>query len=173
MIPEWLATVPASTILVISVSILMTFASSLINRLFSGKEHRQRLAALRHDLDKLNREKRENQKKAKSTGDSKLLKKVKKQERQILQLQSQMASLSLKQMRVLPVTMIMFLLVWMILTGNLLFINIFTSPLVGKTIAYLPWIGEILKLDLFTWYLLCSLLFGTIFSRVFGLTGVE
>lgn len=174
MIPEWLITPPASTILVLLVSVLMTFASSSINRLFSGREHRQRLAALRSELDKLNREKRENQKKAKSTGDAKLLKKVKKQERQILQLQSQMASLSLKQMRSFPITMVMFLFVWMLLTGNILFFNVFESPLVDQIIAYLPWIGEeLLELNLFYWYLLCSFLFGTLFSRIFGLTGVE
>jgi uncharacterized membrane protein (DUF106 family) len=171
MIPEWLSTPPTSTIFILFVSMLMTFASSLINRLFTSKEQREKLLALKRDIAKLNREKNENLKKAKSTGDKKLLKKVRKQERQILQLQSQMASLSLRQMRVLPITMTIFLLVWMLLTGRLLYWELFKSPLTSGPVAYLPWIGEVIELNLFLWYLLCSLLFGTLFSRIFGLMG--
>ena len=172
MIPEWLSTPPASTILILFVSMFMTCASSLVNRLFTGGEQRERLATLKRKIDDLKRKKDETLKKAKSTGDKNLLKKVRKQERQILQLQSQMASLSLRQMRVLPITMAMFLLVWMFLTGRLLFWKFFESPFVGGgPVAYLPWIGEVANLDLFLWYLLCSFLFGTVFSRLFGLTG--
>jgi len=167
-----LSQIPYPMIFVLCVSLVMSLIVSLINRHFTPREQRTRLEALRRDITELNKKKNENLKKAKSTGDKKLLKIVQKQERQILQLQSQMASLSLRQMRVFPITFIMFLLVWLFLTGRLLYWRIFESPFAGGgPVAYLPWISGEIGLDLFWWYLLSSLLFGILFSRVFGLTG--
>jgi len=167
-----LSQIPYSMIFVLCVSVVMSLIVSLINSHFTPKEQRERLVALRRDITELNREKNENLKKAKSTGDKKLLKKVQRQERELLQLQSQMASISLRQMRVFPITFIMFLLVWLFLTGRLLYWKLFESPLGnGGTVAYLPWINEVAGLNLFLWYLLSSLLSGILFSRVFGLTG--
>jgi len=166
-----LSQIPNSTIFILWISLVMSLIVSLINSHFTPKEQRERLAALRRDIAELNRKKNENLKKAKSTGDKDLLKKVHKQERQLLQLQSQMASLSLRQMRVFPITFIIFLLVWLFLTGRLLYWKLFESPFAGGPVAYLPWISGEIELNLFLWYLLCSLLFGVLFSRVFGLTG--
>lgn len=171
---EWLSTPPASAIFILLVSMLMTFASSLVNRLFTSKEQRERLRALKQRIDELKKNMNEDRKKARSTSDKKLLKKVRKQEKQILQLQSQMASLQLRQMRVLPVTMAMFLLVWMFLTGRLLYWSILPGLFTGgESVAYLPWISGEIGLNLFWWYLLCAFLFGALFSRLFGLTGGE
>ena len=167
-----LAQPPYATIIILLVSMAMALISSLINRRFFPREHREKLKVLQRQIADLNREKKDNLKKAKSTGDKKLLKKVRKQEKQLLQLQSQMASLSLRQMRVMPITMAMFFLVWLLLTGNILGAKLFKSPFVGTgPVAYLPWISGAMKLNLFWWYLLCSLLFGTLFSRILGLTG--
>jgi len=167
-----LSQIPNSTIFILWISLIMSLIVSLINSHFTPRGQRERLAALRRDIAELTRKKNENLKKAKSTGDKKLLKQVHKQERQILQLQSQMASLSLRQMRVMPITFIIFLLVWLFLTGRLLYWRLFESPLAGGgPVAYLPWISGEIGLDLFWWYLLCSLLFGVLFSRIFGLTG--
>jgi len=163
--------IPYSTIFILCVSLLMSLIVSLINSHFTPKEQRARLAALRRDIAELTKKKNENMKKAKSTGDKKLLKTAQRQEKQLLQLQSQMASLSLRQMRVFPITFIIFLLVWLFLTGRLLYWKLFESPFAGGPVAYLPWISGEIGLDLFWWYLLCSLLFGIFFSRVFGLTG--
>jgi len=172
MIPEWLTTPPASTIFILCVSLLMAFTSSLINSLFTSREHRERLKALKRKIDDLKRKKDEDLKRAKSTGDKTLLKKVRKRERQLLQLQSQMASLSLRQMRVFPITMVIFLIVWLFLTGRLFTLKLFESPFAGGgPVAFLPWISGEIELSLFYWYLLCSFLFGTLFSRAFGLTG--
>lgn len=169
-----LSQIPYSTIFILCISLAMSLIISLINSHFTPREHRERLAALRRDIAELNRKKKENLKKAKSTGDKKLLKKVQKQERQLLQLQSQMASLSLRQMRVMPITMAMFLLVWMFLTGRLFYWPVLHGLFTGaETVAELPWLegGVPLELNLFWWYLLCSLFFGALFSRIFGLTG--
>jgi len=150
----------------------MAFMSSLINSRFTPREHREKLKALQRKIAALKREKDDNLKKAKSTDDKKLLKKGRKQEKQLLQLQSQMASLSLRQMKVLPITMIMFLLVWMFLTGRLLYWSVLPGLFTGaETVAYLPWISGEMNLNLFLWYLLCSFMSGTFFSRIFGLTG--
>jgi len=167
-----LAQLPYSTIVILVVSLVMAFMSSLINSRFTPREHREKLKALQRKIAALKREKDDNVKKAKSTDDKKLLKKVRKQEKQLLQLQSQMASLSLRQMRVLPITMAMFLLVWMFLTGRLLYWSVLPGLFTGaETVAYLPWISGEMNLNLFLWYLLCSFMSGTFFSRIFGLTG--
>ncbi len=167
-----LAQLPYSTIIILVVSLVMSFISSLINSRFTPREHREKLKALQRRIAALKREKDDNAKTAKSTGDRKLLKKVRKQEKQLLQLQSQMASLSLRQMRVLPITMAMFLIVWMFLTGRLLYWSVLPGLFTGaETVAYLPWISGEMNLNLFLWYLLCSFLSSTLFSRIFGLTG--
>jgi len=148
-----LAQLPYSTIIILLVSLVMAFMSSLINSRFTPREHREKLKALQRKIAALKREKDDNVKKAKSTDDKKLLKKVRKQEKQLLQLQSQMASLSLRQMRVLPITMIMFLLVWMFLTGRLLYWSVLPGLFTGaETVAYLPWISGEMNLNLFLWY---------------------
>ena len=170
---SFLAQPPYVTIIILFVSVGMSLASSLINSRFMPKEHRQKVKALQHKISVLKKAKDENMKKAKSTDDKKLLRKAQKQEKHLLQLQSQALSLSSKQFRVMPITMTVFFIVWLLLTGNILFFKLFESPFMGPDpVAYLPWIGpHVLQLQLFHWYLICSFLFGTLFSRIFGLTG--
>jgi uncharacterized membrane protein (DUF106 family) len=169
---SFLAQPPFVTIVVLSVSIVMSFLSSLINSRFMPKEHRQKVKDLQRRISVLTKEKNENMKEAKSSGDKKLLRKAQKQEKQLLQLQSQALSLSSKQFRVLPITMAVFFVVWLLLTGSILGFKLFNSPFIGPNpVAYLPWLGGVLPLSLFYWYLICSFLFGSLFSRIFGLTG--
>ena len=169
---SFLAQPPIVTLVVLFVSLAMSFSSSFINSRFMPKEHRQKVKDLQRKISNLTKEKKENMKQAKSTGDKKLLKKAQKQEKQILQLQSQALSLSSKQFRVLPITMGVFFIVWLLLTGSILGIKLFNSPFIGPDpVAYLPWFGGVMQLPLFYWYLICSFLFGTLFSRIFGLTG--
>jgi len=158
--------------IVLFVSVTMSFVSSLINSRFMPKEHRQKVKALQRKISALTKEKNEKMKTAKSTDDKKLLRKAQKQEKQLLQLQSQALSLTSKQFRVMPITMALFIVVWLLLTGNVLGFRLFESPFIGPDpVAYLPWLGGVLPLSLFYWYLICSFLFGTLFSRIFGLTG--
>ncbi len=167
-----LAQPPVITIIILFVSISMSFASSFINSRFMPKEHRQKVAALNRKISQLRKEIGENKKTAKSTDDKKLLRKTQKQEKHLLQLQSQALSLSSKQFRVLPITMALFLIVWLLLTGNVLGFKLFTSPFIGpEPVAYLPWLDGVMPLSLFYWYLICSFLFGSLWSRIFGLTG--
>jgi uncharacterized membrane protein (DUF106 family) len=154
----------------------MALITSIINRGVTGPEQRQKLMALQRQIAELRKERDKNLKEAKSTGDQKLLKKVRKQEKQILQLSSQMASLSFRQMRTIPIFLVIFLIFWMLLTGRIdfLFIHLvfFKSPLsAGLIVANLPWIDKLLPLNLLWWYMLCSITCGTLFSRAFGLVG--
>jgi uncharacterized membrane protein (DUF106 family) len=172
MMSSFLAQAPCITIIVLFVSLAMSCLSSLINIKFVPKEHRQKVKALQRKIAALTKEKNENMKTAKSTDDKKLLRKAQKQEKHLLQLQSQALSLSSKQMRVMPITMVVFFVVWALLTGNLLFFKLFESPFMGPDpVAFLPWLNGVLPLNLFSWYFICSILFSTLFSRIFGLTG--
>jgi uncharacterized membrane protein (DUF106 family) len=169
-----LAQPPIVTIVVIFVALTMSFISSMVNMRFMPKEHRQKVKDLQQKIKTLTKEKNQNMKTAKETDDKKLLKKAQKQEKQLLQLQSQALSLSSKQFRVFPITMAIFFIVWLLLTGSILGQNLFNSPFYepGVPVAFLPWIGPpILQLELFHWYFICSILFSTLFSRIFGLTG--
>ena len=169
---SFLAQPPVITIVILLVSMTMSFLSSFINSRFMPKEHRQKVKDLQLKISALTKEKNENMKEAKSTGDKKLLRKAQKQEKQLLQLQSQALSLSSKQFRVLPITMAVFFIVWLLLTGSILGFKLFTSPFIGPDpVAYLPWFGGVMPLSLFYWYLICSFLFGALFTRIFGLTG--
>jgi len=170
---SFLAQPPVITLIVLLVALAMSFCSSMINIKFVPKEHRQKVKALQKKIAALTKEKKENMTTAKSTGDKKLLRKAQKQEKQLLQLQSQALSLSSKQMRVLPITMVVFFVVWALLTGNLLIFNLYDSPFYEPSIpvAFLPWLDGVMPLTLFNWYFVCSILFSTLFSRIFGLTG--
>lgn len=169
---SFLAQPPVVTIIVTLISVIMSFSSSFINTRFMPKEHRQKVRDLQKKISALNKEKSANMKEAKKTGDKKLLRKAQKQEKQLLQLQSQSLSLSSKQFRVLPITMGIFFIVWLLLTGSILGFRLFDSPFIGPyPVAYLPWFGGVMQLSLFYWYLICSFLFGALFSRIFGLTG--
>jgi len=172
MMSSFLAQPPYVTIIVLFVSVAMSLFSSLINIRFMPKEHRQKVKAVQRKISVLTKEKNENMKNAKSTGDKKLLRKAQKQEKQLLQLQSQALSLSSKQIRVFPITMTVFFVVWLLLTGNFFVFKLFDSPFIGPDpVAYLPWLGGVFSLTLFNWYFICSILFSTLFSRIFGLTG--
>jgi uncharacterized membrane protein (DUF106 family) len=169
---SFLAQPPVVTMVVLFVSLVMSFLSSFINSRFMPKEHRQKVKNLQRRISALTKEKNQNMKEAKSSGDKKLLRKAQKQEKQLLQLQSQALSLSSKQIRVLPITMAVFFVVWLLLTGSILGFELFNSPFIGTApVAYLPWLGGVMPLTLFYWYLICSFLFGALFSRIFGLTG--
>ena len=170
MLPEWLAIRPASTIFVICLSLLLAFLSTSINRLFTDKEKLKQVRAWRREVNAWTSDRL----KAIRSGDQELLKKVKKQEKRIKQLQAKMVSQSMSQMKTLPITMVLFFVIWAFVTGRLLYWPLFETPFsVPVTVAYLPWFDGPLHLDFFAWYLLCSLLFGFLFNRIFGLGMAE
>jgi uncharacterized membrane protein (DUF106 family) len=138
-----------ATIAVLLLGIGLTFVTSLANRLLTNKEQRD---AWRREISAWNDE----FKKARKSGDKKLLAKAQKQQPRIMKLQSKMAWQSMK------VSLIFFvpiLLLWQFLIGYY----------GGGAIAHLPWLDGSLQLPIVWWYPLCSLTSGVLFSHLFGL----
>jgi len=103
----------------------------------------------------------EERKIAAKLGDKKLLAKLKRREKRILQIQSKMFK---KQMTVFLINLTVFIGVWQVLIfylGN-------------KTVAYLPFSIPFIigsppyPLNLFYWYVICSMTSTTIVSRILG-----
>lgn len=158
--------IPYSTLFMFSLALLISLLTSLTNRLLNNPEKSK---ARRKEIAEWNSELRQAQK----ANDKKTVEKLMKKQKQILQLQSKMTWQSMK------VTMIFFvplILIWQFLQGA------YTTTVGGTQqsvpIAYFPGIGPTLPIPLFTltsviwWYLLCSMLFGTIFSHVLGIIEV-
>jgi len=148
-----LTTPPVSTIFILFLSMFLSLITSLANRFLINQDE---LRASRKEVADWTSEFR----KATKSGDKKLLAKLNKQQPRILQLQKKM---SWQSMKVSFIFMIPFLLLW----------YLFLFPLYSavEAVAYIPgipgfWEG---KLPLFLWYLFCSFLFGTLWSRVLGL----
>lgn len=148
---DWLLTpsAPGATITVILLCMAISFVTSMANRLLTNREQ---LNAWRHEISQWTSEFN----KARRSGDKKLLARVKRQQPRITKLQSKMMWQSMK---VSLLFMVPFFLIWQLLIG-------FYG---ANVVAYLPWFGGEWGLPIFYWYLLCSFLFSTLFSRVFGL----
>jgi uncharacterized membrane protein (DUF106 family) len=148
---DWLLTptAPGATVAIILLSIGISLMTSLANRLLTNREQ---LNAWRKEISQWTTEFNE----ARRSNDKKLMAKVKRQQPRITQLQSKMMWQSMK---VSLLFMVPFFLIWQLLIG-------FYG---GNVVAYLPWFGGEWALPIFYWYLLCSFLFSTLFSRVFGL----
>ena len=156
-----LSNIPYSTLFILSLSALISLLTTLVNRRFTDPEKSR---AWRREISDWNKDLRDAQK----SKDKKTLDKAMKKQKYIMQLQSKMM---FQSMKVSLLFLIPLLLMWQILGGYL-----------GKTpIAYFPGIGHTLVLpllniafsSLFWWYLLCSLLFGTVFQHVFRLIEVS
>jgi len=157
-IPQILLDIPFSTIFIFLLAIAITLLTSLANRLLTDPEKSK---AWRKEITEWNSELR----KAQRSGDKKRVEKLMKKQQQILKLQSKMMWQSTKVMLMFFVPL---LIIWQILGGDY-----------GPTpIAYFPGIGPNLPIPIFSqslvwWYMLCSFLFSTMFSHLFGLVSVE
>jgi uncharacterized membrane protein (DUF106 family) len=155
---EILQIIPNSTIFMFLLAALISIVTSLTNRLLTNPEQSK---AWRKEISEWNTEMRQ----ARKEGDKKRLEKVMKKQKQILQLQSKMMWQSMK------VTLIFFvplIIIWQFLG----------TTFSNSVIAYFPGVGATLPLPIFPnsliwWYLLCSMLFGTVFSHVFGIIEVS
>jgi uncharacterized membrane protein (DUF106 family) len=155
---EVLQVIPVSTLFLLLLGALISLLTSLTNRLLTDPEKSK---AWRKEISEWNSELRE----ARRENDKKHLEKVMKKQKQILQLQSKM---SMQSMKVTLIFLVPLLIVWQVLNGFF----------VGHNIAYLPGIGAILPIPIFNtsliwWYLLCSMMFGTIFSHLLGIIEVS
>ena len=150
---EWLAAIPYSTFFVMFLSFVVSFATSVTNRVLTNREQ---LKAWTKEI----KEWREESLKARKTGDKKLLAKVKKQERHVMQLQSKM---TLQSMKTSFLWFIPLMIMWYVLLPQIV-------P-IGEVVAFLPPLPPLFsgELTVFLWYLLCSFLASALFTRLFGL----
>ncbi|TRO45687.1 DUF106 domain-containing protein [Candidatus Bathyarchaeota archaeon] len=163
MIPTGFSAIPWSTFAIMGISVVIAFLNSGLNRLlithFVGWEQYR-------SMQKETSEWRSQQMAAARANDKKQLEKLKKKESQIMAMQKKMAK---PQMVLFGVSFI-YIVVWIF----------FLTPTYGASpVAYLPGFGNTLgfgphgEMGVFYWYPICSLLFGTLASRILGVLPME
>lgn len=155
-------TIPYSTIFMFLLALVVSLLTSLTNRLLSDPEKSK---AWRKEITEWNSELR----KAQRASDKKTVEKLMKKQKQILQLQSKM---SWQSMKVSLIFFVPLIIIWQFLSG------IYMANGQPLSIAYFPGVGPKLPLPIFAdsfiwWYLICSMLFGTIFSHILGIIEVS
>lgn len=159
---EIFRTIPFSTIFMFILALAISLLTSFVNRLLTNPEKSK---AWRKEISDWNTELRA----AQRNKDTKKVEKLMKKQKDILQIQSKMTWQSLK---VTMIFIVPLFLIWQVLGG------FFSVNGHSIDIAYFPGLGAVLPLPIFNvsliwWYLLCSFLFGTVFSHIFGLIGVS
>jgi len=151
--------IPFSTLAIMGVAVLISFANmglnrALITRMIGWKEYR----SMQKELSEYNSQ----QMAAIRAKDEKTLEKLKKKQPQIQSMQTKMFK---PQLLLLPITFI-YLIIWPILTGYF-----------PGAVAYVPGINAMPAgapgVPFFYWYLICSFFFGTIASRIIGVTPIQ
>ncbi len=148
---DWLLApeVPGATIVILLICIAISCANSLINRLLIN-----RLIGWEEyvKMQKEMREFRSLSSKAIRSKDPKILKKIEKQRPRMNQMQRQMS----KPQTILLVISFSYIVIWWF----------FLIPAYGSIpVAFIPGLGGV---TVVLWYFPCSLFFGTVFSRIFG-----
>jgi uncharacterized membrane protein (DUF106 family) len=142
---------------IMGVAVVISFANMglnrvLITKMIGWREYR----SMQKELSEYNSQ----QMAAIRAKDEKTLEKLKKKQPQIQSMQTKMFK---PQLLLLPITFI-YLIIWPVLQG------FFSIKGVAQTVAYLPGFGGV---PFFYWYLICSFFFGTIASRVIGVTPIQ
>jgi len=149
-----------STIFIFLLAAAITFLTSLTNRLLTDPEKSK---TWRKEVMEWNTQLRNAQK----SGDRKQIEKLMKKQQYIMQLQSKMMWQSMKvtMLFLMPIIIIwQFLRLWY---GD---VPLAFFPGAGDKLS-IPLLGTLPSL--YWWYLLCSFLFSTIFSHLFGLISTE
>jgi uncharacterized membrane protein (DUF106 family) len=150
-----IATIPLATVVVMLVAVAVSFLNMSINRLLitricGWKEYKA--------MQKETSEYRSQLMKAMRANDTKLIEKLKKKESQINNMQSKMMKPS---MIMLPLSFI-YLLIWWL----------FLIPTFGANpVAVVPGIAPT-GIPVIYWYMVCSVFFGTLASRIIGVTPI-
>jgi uncharacterized membrane protein (DUF106 family) len=160
ILPTILQKIPYSTLFILGLAALIALLTTSVNRLMTNPEQSK---SVRREVGEWSSALRQ----AQRNGDKKTVEKLMKKQQYIMQLQTRMMWNSMKVSLLFIVPL---LLMWDILGQK--------NVLGGHSIAYLPGIGANLPLPIFSasliwWYLLCSLLCGTVFSHLLGLMEVS
>jgi uncharacterized membrane protein (DUF106 family) len=159
---EALQNIPISTTFLFLLAGLISLLTSMTNRLLTDPEKSK---AWRREIAEWNKELQE----ARREGDKKKMEKVMKKQKQIMQLQSKMMWQSIK---VTAIFFVPLLIIWSVLGG------FYVKDMKPIPVAFLPGVGATLPLPIFNisllwWYFICSMLFGTVFSHLLGITEVS
>lgn len=144
--------IPLSTVSIMAVAVTISFANMglnrlLITRIIGWHEYK----SMQKEMSEYNSERMS----ALRAKDTKTLERLKKKESQITAMQTKMFK---PQLILIPITFIYFI-IWPVLTGFF-----------PHFVAYVPGLGG---QPFFIWYLICSFFFGTIASRVVGVTPIQ
>jgi uncharacterized membrane protein (DUF106 family) len=151
---EIITQIPVATVIIMLICMTISFINSSINRLlisrFVGWEQYGEIQKELSEYRSLSTQ-------AMRKNDKKLLEKLKKKEPQIMNMQKKM----LKPQLILFALSFSYILIWLFVL----------YPIYGGiTVAYIPIIG---KAQVFWWYFICSFLFGTLSTRLLGITPIE
>ena len=154
MVLNELTVMPVSTIMIMLLSIGIAFMNGginrfLISRLVGWEEYRR--------MQKETAEHRSQTMQATRATDKKQLEKLKRKEAQIMNMQKKMAKPQLVNFAV----SFLYIFIW---------IFVLTPTFGADIVAYIPGFGAI---TVFYWYPICSLLFGTLSSRILGTLPIE
>ena len=149
--------IPMATLAIMLVAVTISFANMglnrlLITRMIGWQEYR----SMQKEISEFNSERMA----ALRANDTKTVERLKKKQSQITAMQTKMFK---PQMVLIPITFIYFI-IWPVLQGY------FTVNGVQQPVAYIPGFGA---QPFFIWYLICSFFFGTIASRIIGVTPIQ
>jgi uncharacterized membrane protein (DUF106 family) len=147
-----LAAIPLATVMIMLVAVSISLMNMALNRLIITKMigwHQYR--SMQREMSEYNSQRMA----ALRARDTKALEKLKKKESQIAAMQSKM----FKPQLILFPMMFIYFIIWPFLYGPFPF-----------AVAYVPGFGA---QPFFIWYLICSFFFGTIASRVVGVTPIQ
>ncbi len=146
--------IPTSTLIIMAISIIISFVNMGINRLLITRMVGwEQYRTMQREIA----EYRSQTMAAIRSKDQKLLDKLKRKESQINNMQMK---ISKPQFVLLPISF-SYIVIW---------IFFLTPTNFPHALAYLP---GVLSLPVVYWYFLCSLLFGTLASRIVGVTPLE
>jgi uncharacterized membrane protein (DUF106 family) len=152
VIAEGISAIPIATVLIMLVAIGISLANMTVNRLLITKMIGwNAYRSMQKEMSEYNSQRMS----ALRSKDAKTLERLKKKESQIQSMQTKMMK---PQMLLIPITFV-YLLIWPALTGVFPFI-----------VAYVPGLGA---QPFFVWYLISSFFFGTIVSRLMGITPIQ
>jgi uncharacterized membrane protein (DUF106 family) len=146
------AEMPMATIEVMLISLTISFTIACLNRLLISKFVGWKQYRV---MQKEIAEYQAQASKALRTKDKKLLEKIKKKEPQIMNMQKKL----LKPQLVLLGLSFVYFLIWPVL-----------MPMYSGNVAHIPGIGVI---SFIYWYMICSVFFGTLSSRLLGTMPIE
>jgi uncharacterized membrane protein (DUF106 family) len=157
VVPSGISAIPTAMLLIVAVAIAISFINMVLNRALITKMigwHEYR--SMQKEMSEYNSQRMA----ALRSKDTKAIERLKKKESQIQSMQTKMFK---PQLILIPITFI-YLIIWPVLTGYF-----------PGSVAFIPGISVLPGggVPFFYWYLICSFFFGTIASRIIGVTPIQ